>query len=198
MRSVTLFKIAAASVAIAIGLSGETLQAQENIISNLQQGGYVVYIRHAQASNEARQDAKLPPQVKDCKGQRHITEAGVTAMRAWGNSLRAMKIPVGKAISSPACTAKETAWYALGSSIEVADTLDGNPREQIWTELRPFLTAAPTQGKNTFLFSHSTNIKALTGLAIAEGEAVIFQPDGQGGFTYVGRLKPEEWTAKSR
>jgi phosphohistidine phosphatase SixA len=201
MKEKTMYRInllKALVFSVAIGFSGDSLQAQESLISNLQQGGYVIYIRHGQASQEARQDTKLPAQIKDCKGQRHITEAGVAAMRTLGNNLRAMKIPVGKAISSPACTAKETAWYALGSSIEVADVLDGNPREQIWTELRPFLTMAPTKGTNTLLFAHSTNIKALTGLAISEGEAVIFQPDGQGGFTYVGRIKPDEWTAKSR
>ena len=41
----------------------------------------------------------------------------------------------------------------------------------------------------------NTNINALTGLAIVEGEAVIFQPDGQGGFTLIARLKPEEWAS---
>jgi hypothetical protein len=31
--------------------------------------------------------------------------------------------------------------------------------------------------------------------AITEGEAVIFQPDGQEGFTLVTRLKPEAWNS---
>lgn len=172
--------------------------AQESWQSNLRQGGYVIYFRHAQASNDARPDAKLPAQIKDCKGERHVTDAGVTTVKALGRQFKAMKIPVGKVISSPACTAKETAWYVLNTSVEVAPTLDGTPREQIWTELRPFLTAMPAKGSNTILFAHSTNIKALTGLAIAEGEAVIFQPDGQGGFTFITRLKPEEWAAKTQ
>jgi broad specificity phosphatase PhoE len=174
------------------------LNAQDSLQSKLQQGGYVVYFRHGQASNDARPDPKLPPQVQQCKGDRHITDAGIQAIKAVESSFKSMKIPVGKVISSPACTAMETAWYLLSASMEVAPTLDGNPRDQIWTELRPFLTTAPTKGTNTLLFAHSTNIKALTGLAIAEGEAVIFQPDGQGGFTFITRVKPQEWATASQ
>jgi hypothetical protein len=92
----------------------------------------------------------------------------------------------------------ETAWYLLNTTVEVAPPLDGNPREQIWTELRPFLSAMPPPGTNTILFAHSTNIKALTGLEISEGEAVIFRPDDKGGFTFITRLKPEEWASTSQ
>jgi broad specificity phosphatase PhoE len=188
------FKALAASAVIAITYS-ELSNAQEDLVANLRQGGYVIYFRHAQAGDNISPDTELPAQIKECEGERHITETGMITMKAVGDSLRAMKIPAGKVITSPACTAMETAWYALNTSVEVAPSLDGNPREQIWIELRSFLTAMPAEGTNTILFAHSTNIKALTGLAIVEGEAVIFQPDGQGGFTFIARLKPEEWAS---
>jgi len=133
--------------------------AQENQIANLRQGGYVIYFRHGQASNDARPDPKLPSQVKNCTGERHITEAGIPSLKAVGERFRDLKIPVGKVISSPACTAKETAWYTFATSIEDAPTLDGNPRPTIWTELHPFLATKPNSGTNTVLVAHGTNLK---------------------------------------
>jgi phosphohistidine phosphatase SixA len=190
-----IVKIIAASLAIATSAFDLPSLAQENLVANLRQGGYVIYFRHGTASQEARPAPDLPQSVKDCTGERHITEASLPALKTVGERFRTLNIPVGKVISSPACTAKETAWYTFAKSLEVAPTLDGNPRPSIWTELHPFLTTKPTEGTNTVLVAHGTNLKALTGIAIAEGEAVIFQPDGQGGFTWVTRLTPEAWTS---
>ncbi|CAN1213028.1 hypothetical protein TUMEXPCC7403_22685 [Tumidithrix helvetica PCC 7403] len=188
--------VCVASVAIAVSGFCESSKANESLQSNLRQGGYVIYFRHGLASNDARPDDKLPTQIKDCKGERHITESGIKVIKTIKSQFNALKIPVGKAISSPACNAMETSWYLLGTLVTVAPTLDGNPREQIWTELRPFLVSAPAKGTNTVIFAHGTNIKALTGLVLAEGEAVIYQPDGKGGYTFVTRLKPEDWSSK--
>lgn len=196
MHSRKFVAVLACTAAIAATAFFEPSQAKESLLANLSQGGYIIYFRHGQATNEARQDEKLPAQVKACKGDRHVTEAGIKVIKTLKAQFKAMKIPVGKAISSPACQAMETSWYLLGTSVEVEPNLDGNPREQIWTQLRPFLVTVPAKGKNTVIFAHGTNIKALTGLVLAEGEAVIYQPDGKGGFTFVTRLKPEDWTSK--
>ncbi len=191
-----LVKLIATSLTIAASAFGLPSPAQEERVANLRQGGYVIYFRHGQASQDARPAPELPQSVKDCTGERHITEASIPALKTVGERFRTLKIPVGKVISSPACTAKETAWYTFATSmIEEAPTLEGNPRPTIWTELHPFLTTKPTEGTNTVLVAHGTNLKALTGLTIAEGEAVIFQPDGQGGFTLVTRVKLDAWNS---
>lgn len=190
-----IVKMMTTSLAIVASTFAVSSSAQENLVANLRQGGYVIYFRHGQASPDVPPDAELPPQIKNCTGERHITSTTIPSLKTVGERFRTLEIPVGKVISSPACTAKETAWYTFAESIEVAPTLDGNPRQTIWIELHPFLTTKPTEGTNTILFAHGTNIKALTGLAIAEGEAVIFQPDGQGGFTFVTRIKPEQWNS---
>ncbi len=189
-------KLMALSIIAASGSFCQFAYAQEALQSNLREGGYVIYFRHGLASNEARPDVNLPSTVKECKGERHITEVGIKAIKTLRTQFKAAKIPVGKVVSSPACQALETSWYLLNVASEVESDLDGDPRAQIWVELRPFLTTVPPTGTNTVLFAHGTNIQALIGLAIAEGEAVIFKPDGKGGFNYVTRVKPEEWGSK--
>jgi hypothetical protein len=188
------FKVVLTGTMIATAVANLPAIAQSTTQPDLRQGGYVIYFRHAQASDDAKPADNLPAQVKNCKGQRHVTKAGIEMLAAMSKQWKSAKIPVGKAISSPSCWALESAWYMLGSSVVVAPTLEGTPREQIWMELRPFLVTAPPPGTNTVIFAHGTNIKALTGFSLAEGEAVVYQPDGKGEFTYITHVKPQKWT----
>jgi hypothetical protein len=51
-------------------------------------------------------------------------------------------------------------------------------------------------GTNTFIVTHNPNIMAAfpqIGSAPADGEVLIFGPDGKGGATVVARIKIEEW-----
>jgi hypothetical protein len=51
-------------------------------------------------------------------------------------------------------------------------------------------------GTNTFIVTHNPNITAAfpqIGSPVADGEALVFGPDGKGGATVVARIKIEEW-----
>ncbi len=183
------------------GWVGLPSQAQESstseLINSLRQGGQVIYFRHAAAVQGARPNAvaELPAQFRTClEPQRALSQASVTAMQRLGASFRASRIPVGRVLASPACRAIETTWYAFNRA-EVEPSLDGAKRERIWIELHQMLATRPAQGTNTILAAHVSNLQALTGLVIAEGEAVVFKPDGEGNFTLIARKKPEEWAA---
>ncbi len=45
------------------------------------------------------------------------------------------------------------------------------------------------------IVTHGFNVKSVTGFQPAEGEAVIFKPDGDGKFAVVGRLLAVQWVS---
>jgi phosphohistidine phosphatase SixA len=208
MRRNSFIRVAIGSLTLALisgvfkGFSGLLSQAQaqekstpDPLIRGLKRGGHVIYFRHGNAKDGARPNAvaELPSKFSSCKNpERPLTDAGVTDMRLVGKSFRELGIPIDQVLSSPSCRAIESAWLAFNRA-EIEPSLDGSEREQIRVELQQLLIKMPRKGANAVLSAHSTNIKALTGLEIAEGEAVIFRPDGQGNFTLVARKTPQEW-----
>jgi hypothetical protein len=65
--------------------------------------------------------------------------------------------------------------------------------------LAGLLAETPAAGTNTVLVSHGANILALTGFHPGtQGEAVIFRPDGKGGFDRIASVLPDEWLDDER
>ena len=63
-----------------------------------------------------------------------------------------------------------------------------------WLKMR--VTQAP-KGTNTILVTHFPNINRAfpqSSAGLADGEALIFAPDGKGGAAVVARIKIEEWS----
>ena len=61
--------------------------------------------------------------------------------------------------------------------------------------LRARVTETPRSG-NTILVTHQPNLSRAFpewGPSVADGETVILQPDGMGGFALLGRIPIEEW-----
>ena len=120
-----------------------------------------------------------------------------------GTAIRRLRIPVGKVLSSPAFRAVQTARSAQLPSPQTFDELGeagkstgsdkGSPRGA-W--IRSRVVQVPGLGTNTIIITHFPNItEAFPNDAtnLAEGEALIFRPDGRGGAWLVGRVKIEDW-----
>lgn len=182
--------------------SGET-----QLLTALQEGGHVIYFRHAEKSNTPNLPARLPKQFGSCLfPETLLTEAGVSSMRSLGQQFEQLNIPIDQVLSSPACRCVESAWFSF-EEVTTDAALNGvyqkdsegnfiiNPdvTETLAFNLRHFLIDKPDSGSNTILFAHSSNILALTGLELEEGEAAIFKPDNQGHFVFVGRMNLDQW-----
>ena len=120
---------------------------------------------------------------------------------AMGNALHQLKIPVGQVLSSPTYRALETAKYAqLGTARTYSELGDDGKSMQGGTEaqahwLQNKVREFPSV-TNTFIVTHSPNMTAAfpqIGSPVADGEALVFGPDGKGGATIVARIKIEEW-----
>jgi len=57
------------------------------------------------------------------------------------------------------------------------------------------------RGTNTFIVTHLPNISAAfpeDAQGIADGEALVFGPDGKGGATLLARIRIEDWPTLAR
>ena len=186
------------SAAHAQSLSGEDL------VKALRRGGYVVVMRHASSPMQTPDAKTANPD--NINHERQLDEQGRSTATAMGKALRELKIPVGEVLSSPTYRALETVRLALlGNPAPVAELGDGGRGMQASTEayaawLRSRVTQFPA-GTNTFLVTHFPNMsRAFPQLTanLADGEALIFGPDGKGGATLIARVKIEEWPRMPR
>jgi phosphohistidine phosphatase SixA len=176
---------------------------EQDLISKLQAGGYVLYIRHFQTNpDEADTD---PFNLENVKAQRQLTDVGRKQAAALGEVLRTLKIPVERVITSKFVRAYETGQLLrVGEVIPSIDVTEGgvivSPREnqRRAQALRRWLSEIPPEGKNRILVSHRPNLIDAAGkefVDIGEGEVVVFKPLPDGTFELVVRVAPpEKWT----
>jgi len=194
-KIVSVFLTGLISLPIAANAQDVTLKGKA-MVDALRQGGYVILIRHG-ASNKTQKDA---PNVNlaDCSTQRNLSREGRMDARLIGQEIDTLQIPVSKVLSSPYCRALDTARlaFAQAESSQALSYVTDNDQEKrkAASQLRPLLSAAPMPQTNTVLVSHSTNILGTIGFAPEEGEAVVFKPDGKGGYKLVGRIRPKQWS----
>ena len=174
-------------------LSGTTL------LDALRQGGYVLVMRHATSPRQVPD--KQTANADNVNLERQLDEAGRASAVAMGNALRDLKIPIGSVLTSPTYRALETVRLAkLPSPSPVPELSDGGASMQpvaaapgAWLQKK--VTEFP-KGSNTILVTHMPNLTAaFPALAtnVADGEALVFGPDGRGGATLVARIKIDDW-----
>jgi hypothetical protein len=60
------------------------------------------------------------------------------------------------------------------------------------------LASVPAPASNHVIVAHGNVAQAATPVYPGEGEGVVFEPDGRGGFSVLGRLTPEQWRNLAR
>jgi|GEM_PF-4427908 len=84
-----------------------------SLINALQQGEYIMYVRHGEATVGVDQPNLI---LSDCSTQRNLSREGRRQAKTYGDILRKLKIPIQYPIlASPFCRTKETAELAFGS-----------------------------------------------------------------------------------
>lgn len=184
--------LSSAVVARAQTLTGPAL------VRSLQTGGHVIVMRHASSPSEIPKT----PNPDNVPPERQLDEQGRATATAMGEALRRLKIPIGDVLTGPAYRTRETARLArLPNPRSVAElgegpaTMQGVSKEQtewLLRKVKEFL-----RGTNTLLVTHLPNVSAAfpAETAAAQGEALVFGPDGKGGARVVARIKIEEWPA---
>src|SRR5207245_2476818 len=76
------------------------------LVSALQQGGYVIVMRHASSPGQA--PSAQTATADNVKRERQLDEAGRAGSVGMGRAIRELKIPVGEVLTSPTYRALET------------------------------------------------------------------------------------------
>jgi phosphohistidine phosphatase SixA len=175
--------------------------AGPELVAQLRSGGFVIVMRHASSP-------RTPPDSTQANAdnvdhERQLDLSGRLSATAMGTSLRQMKITIGSVMTSPTYRALETVRLAqfgtantypqLGDSGQSMQA-DSTGTRADW--LRVQTGVRPAAGTNTMIVTHLPNIsEAFPQFTdeLADGESLIFRPDGRGGAAMVARVKIEQW-----
>ena len=187
--------LALCAVATTTSLTGKDLTTA------LQRGGYVILMRHASSPLTPPDPARADPD--NLHHERQLDEVGRASARAMGDAIHGLRIPVGQVLSSPTYRALETARLAdLGAAEpdpqlgDAGQSMMRDPSGNRGRWLRGLVAQAPKAGTNTLVITHAPNIREAfptEGADLADGESLIFRPDGQGGASLVARVKIQDW-----
>ena len=147
----------------------------ENLISELKEGGKLVFIRHAYAPGSGDPDDF---NINDCNKQRNLNYAGIEQAKDIGNFFKNNQIEIDKILSSEWCRCKETAFLAF-NNYETKKFLNSffsskfahNKETQI-IDLKKYVNKWKSD-KNLVFVTHYVVISEVLDYASLSGEIVI-------------------------
>ena len=147
----------------------------ENLISELKEGGKLVFIRHAYAPGSGDPDDF---NINDCNKQRNLNYAGIEQAKDIGNFFRNNQIKIDKILSSEWCRCKETASLAF-KNYETKKFLNSffspkfaHNRETQIMDLKKYVNKWKSD-KNLVFVTHYVVISEVLDYASSSGEIVI-------------------------
>lgn len=192
----TIFAFTAIALsAFSYGSSGQEYSTEE-LAALLLDGGYIIFMRHANAPGELPTPDTAAP--GNDRLERQLDEKGRADARNFGEAIRRLGIPVSSVERSPTFRTRQTAEYAGFEDVIVRDFLleegmVGVTPERLETLLAE-LEQKPVSGNRLFI-SHSGNIMASfpnLDPYIAQGEALIIDPAREQN-KLLGRIQISQW-----
>jgi phosphohistidine phosphatase SixA len=216
MRGIRSALLCGLVASLAMMAQSQAASSRNDWVSDLRWGGYVVVVRHGATTSDQKSDAMSNPKAdamsnpaggKAAAGERQLNEQGRAQARSIGVSMRRLGIPVSVVLTSPLQRAVDTGMLmAFGDVTVVPDLGEAGPalspeeNSRRAQALRTLVAMNPPADNNLVIVSHKPNIIAAFGQDwsdIREGEASVFEPDGQGGFRLVVRVPADEWAKLS-
>ena len=194
---------AATALIVWAACAASTAGAQESsgaaLVKALQNGGYVVVMRHAHAPQAPPDPSDADPANRN--DERQLDGQGRASAIAMGNALHALGIRIGSVWSSPTYRARQTARLVRLPSPKIVPELgdNGHSMQSVndaqgsW--LRRHANATPRRGTDTVIVTQYPNISAAFGEAAAgmkDGEALVFRPSASAP-QVVGRIGIDQW-----
>jgi hypothetical protein len=181
----------------------QSLISDQVLVETLRSGGYNIYFRHVATDWSQSDDVHRADDWLSCDpaAMRQLSARGRTDAELIGKAIQKLQIPVAEVLASPYCRTMDTARLMnLGTvkaspdvmNLRAAEYFGG--RSVIVASARKLLATAPESGSNRVIVGHGNVAREATPVYPAEGEGIVFQPDGQGGFVLVGRITPAGWS----
>ena len=176
------------------------------LVRALRQGGFNLYMRHAQAT--VGQDGTLlqkPLWWEDCTIQRNMSDIGREQAKKVGAGIRSINVSIDQVIAAQFCRTKETAHLLGLGAIEVTEDLNHQIGQRAGFDINiarfKRLADMPAKGMNNVLVSHThgspRNEERIMG-GLQEAEVVVYKPDGKGGSEPIARIPATEWEALAK
>ena len=160
-----------------IGLLNFTNHAfsDEKILSSLNEGKKLIFIRHAIAPGNGDPDNF---NIKDCSTQRNLSKNGINQSKKIGLFFKNNKIKIDKVLSSEWCRCKDTAKYAF-EDFETFDALNSfydekfaaNEIKQI-NDLKKYIKKWDSD-KNLVFVTHYVVISSILNTGTSSGEIIV-------------------------
>ena len=150
-------------------------QANDLVISELQKGGKIVFIRHSLAPGNG--DPNNIDLTK-CDTQRNLNQEGIEQSKKIGKLFKENNIQIDKVLSSQWCRCKDTAKYAF-DDFETFDALNSfydirfaaNEDKQI-KDFYEFIDSIDSKNNIVFV-THYVVIGAILNIGTSSGEIVV-------------------------
>src|SRR3569623_2548107 len=110
MRNIS-YRVLVALAMIALHSHAEAESQGEQLLTELKNGGYVIYLRHA--SSDTTKSDQDPVTFGDCATQRPLSASGRSLARDIGQAIKARAVRIARLLTSPYCRAEETAALAF-------------------------------------------------------------------------------------
>ena len=156
-------------------LNISAINADENIIKKLKEGGNIIFIRHAIAPGSGDPENF---NLKDSKTQRNLSSQGIKQSKRLRLFFSKNQIPVDTVLSSQWCRCKDTAKYAFGNykTISALNSFfsykfQKNKNKQM-KDLREYLKSWRSD-KNLILVTHYVTILEIINETSSSGEILI-------------------------
>lgn len=185
-------------------------------VNELRWGGYVIVFRHGATTSDQNTDAMGNPNANPVSnpaggeaagGERRLNETGRAQAESIGASLRKLGIPVKMVLTSPLQRAVDTGTLMTFGEVqtipdlaEAGAALSPEEKDRRAQALRILVALHPPVDSNLVIVSHKPNIVDAFGedwSDVREGEASVFEPDGEGGFKLIVRVQADEWAQLS-
>lgn len=184
------------------GANQGTPLAGKVLVEALRAGGLNIYFRHVATNWSQSDDLRQRDDWLSCDPtrMRQLSDAGRADAVAVGNAMRKLEIPVAQVLASPYCRTMETARLMNAGAVEpstevmnlrAAEYFGG--RAAIVATAQRLLSTPPPVDANRVIVAHGNVANAATPAYPAEGEGLVFKPDGAGGFILLGRIEPKQW-----
>lgn len=177
----------------------EIRQGTSELIKELRNGGFVVYIRHGKTDTRVLDE--YPVVLDDCSKQRPLTDEGREELLLLSDYIKRSQIPVYEIYSSPLCRAKESSEIIFGNNITIDNNLmytaqltSSDKIPIIARTLELISTPVKKEGYNRAMVAHAPNLADIMDyFPEREASTIIFKPLGNDTFEYIATILPEEW-----
>ena len=156
-------------------INSNQVNADDNLILSLKEGGKIIFIRHALAPGNGDPENF---NIYDCSTQRNLDQKGIQQAKKIGNFFKSNNISIENVYSSEWCRCKDTANYAF-SKFKTFDALNSFYDEKFQikkdkqiTDLKIYIKNW-NGNKNLVFITHYVVISELFNQGVASGEIII-------------------------